>query len=568
MLEREADLRDQLKFAEEDLRRTQLRLQDVESENEELLKKLARLKTVKRPPMIRSFSEGHAQIQLELAEHEMEHLSTKVERLEKKNIHLSKKIMEMELDSKKTSENGEIINGRAKQFEVPPEMQRDIGKLMTTISELERKNLDLSLQLKQQSEFNSSVPTEKSQAELRIEREHKRIIENELMELKRMMLQSDNQKLISMATKVELLNNQLLLVNDRCSNLHRRIVKEGGSETAYVDSLKNKCEELERQLSEQKAKNAINCSQIDSATTDEIEQCCEVLASVEAQTNRICKQIEKIDSAQKDERRRSLSKDSSATIISELATVMSELNNVHQLLEAHKVNIVSRGSPVKNISNMNLESKSCSKCKENETFIASQKDEIVFYKKKNKELTNQVLQTEDRWTAEIEKQRQSYENEVRILQTKLNDAQRDVIEQEHLLESRAVALAEKARMIQERDEKCDKLKKELLVVKKEIQDIEANRKSAKEFEIKYKKLESMFNLEKEKLAEEKTKSKLEVTLLKKKSDEALINLEKLSNNFAKKEKDWKEKRDKLEDELSYLRKQLNKDAINDITDGT
>ncbi|MCP9257799.1 Protein SOGA2 [Dirofilaria immitis] len=90
ILEREADLRDQLKFAEEDLRRTQLRLQDVENENEELLRKLTRLKTVKRPPMTRSFSEGHAQIQLELAEHEMEHLSTKVERLEKKNIHLSK----------------------------------------------------------------------------------------------------------------------------------------------------------------------------------------------------------------------------------------------------------------------------------------------------------------------------------------------------------------------------------------------------------------------------------------------------------------------------------------------
>ncbi|VDO37114.1 unnamed protein product [Brugia timori] len=49
----------------------------------------------------------------------------------------------------------------------------------------------------------------------------------------------------------------------------------------------------------------------------QIEQCCEVLAS--------------------DERRRSLSKDNSATIIAELASVMSELNNVHQLLEAHKV---------------------------------------------------------------------------------------------------------------------------------------------------------------------------------------------------------------------------------------
>ncbi|VDK80665.1 unnamed protein product [Litomosoides sigmodontis] len=570
VLEREADLKDQLKFAEEDLRRTQLRLQDVENENEELLRKLARLKTVKRPPMLR---EGHSQMQLELAEHEMEHLSTKVERLEKTNIHLSKKLMEMELDSKKTcAENGEIINGREMQFEVPAEMQRDISKLMATISELERKNLDLSLQLKQQSELNLSVPSEKSQAELRIEKEHKRIIENELMELKRMMLQSDNQKLISMATKVELLNNQLLLVNDRCANLHRRIVKEGGSETAYMDSLKKKCEELECQLSEQKAKNAINSTQVDSATTDEIEQCCEVLASVEAQTNRICKQIEKIDSTQKDERRRSLSKDNSAAIIAELASVMSELNNVHQLLEAHKVNIgsVTRGSPVQNMSSLNSEPKLCNKCKENEALIVSLKEEIVFYKKKNKELTNQVLQTEDRWTAEIEKQRKSYENEVRTLQTKLSDTERSVAEQEHMLESRGVELAEKVRMIQERDEKCEKLRNELLAVKQEIQDIEANCKSAKEFEIKYKKLESMFDLEKEKLADERAKSKLEVTALKKKSEEALIDLENLRNNYTKKEKVWQEKRRKLEDELALLKKQLNNDGTttNDRTDGT
>lgn len=57
------------------------------------------------------------------------------------------------------------------------------------------------------------------------------------------------------------------------------------------------------------------------------------------------------------------------------------------------------------------------------------------------------------------------------LQTKLNEVQKNVVEQEHLLESRAVALEEKARMIQERDEKCEKLKNELLVVKKEIQVI-------------------------------------------------------------------------------------------------
>ncbi|VDK34461.1 unnamed protein product [Gongylonema pulchrum] len=179
---------------------------------------------------------------------------------------------------------------QASQFDISPEMQKDISKLMTTISELERKNLDLSLQLKKQNEVTSSTPSEKcsfcfclhlklvsstfaaliSQAELRIEREHKKIMENELMELKKMMLQSDNQKLISMATKVELLNNQLLLVNDRCANLHRKIVKEGSSHTAYMDALKHKCEDLERRLSEQKASVAVTGLQIDSATTDEV----------------------------------------------------------------------------------------------------------------------------------------------------------------------------------------------------------------------------------------------------------------------------------------------------------
>lgn len=36
----------------------------------------------------------------------------------------------------------------------------------------------------------------------------------------------------------------------------------------------------------------------------------------------------------------------------------------------------------------------------------------------------------------------------------------------------------------------------------------------------------------------------------------------------KKEKAWQEKRNKLEDELALLKKQLNKDGVNDRTDGT
>ncbi|KHN82982.1 Protein SOGA2 [Toxocara canis] len=559
VLEREADLRDQLKFAEEDLKRTQLRLQDVENENEELMRKLTRATTAKRPPMVRSVSEGHTQIQLELAEHEVEHLSTKVDRLEKKNVHLAKKILEMEMDSKKFSREGTEDAGGNKyvRFDISPEMQRDMGKMIATISELERKNMELNLQLKRQSETCSPSSDETVQTELRIEKEHKKIIENELLEMKKLMLQSENQKLIALATKVELLNNQLGLANERYNSFHRKMVKEGDDDTAYVDALKLKCEELEKQLSEQKANAKLVEVQGGTATADEIEQCCEVLASVETQTNRICKQIEKLENAQKDERRRSLSKDNSATIIAELASVITELNNVHQLLEAHKLNNPSftRKSPAKEMLTK-AEIVPCEKCKENEAFIESQRDEIIFYKKKNKDLTNQVLQTEDRWTVEIEKQRQAFELEMKNLNMKLINAEKCVEEQNQLIESRTVALAEKSRMIQERDEKCERLKVELQKLKKEIQEIEADHKSAREYEIKYKKLESLYDKEREKFAQERNKSKAEVAALKKRSEDTSVDLEKLRNAHLKKETMWNEEKERLEAENTALREQI------------
>lgn len=56
---------------------------------------------------------------------------------------------------------------------------------------------------------------------------------------------------------------------------------------------------------------------------------------------------------------------------------------------------------------------SCKNCKEKDEAIESSKEEIVFYKKKNKELTNQILQTEDRWTVEIEKQTYALKTQVK-----------------------------------------------------------------------------------------------------------------------------------------------------------
>uniref|UniRef100_A0A1I7X4G8 Shootin-1 n=1 Tax=Heterorhabditis bacteriophora TaxID=37862 RepID=A0A1I7X4G8_HETBA len=208
-LEREIDSREQLRFAEEDLKRTQLRLQDVENENEVLMKKLSKSAKL-RPPMVRSA-----------------------------------RILELETDyTKRAAETGVLSAGG--EFKMTPEMERDMSKMIATISDLERKNLELNMQLKNTESKNFSYASSNASSnELRTEQEKRRVIEAELTELKQTMLKTDNQKLISLATKVsnigltshvftyvqvlqiEQLNSQLSMSNDRCTTLHKRMAKEG-----------------------------------------------------------------------------------------------------------------------------------------------------------------------------------------------------------------------------------------------------------------------------------------------------------------------------------------------------
>ncbi|TKR58661.1 hypothetical protein L596_030076 [Steinernema carpocapsae] len=368
-------------------------------------------------------------------------------------------------------------------------------------------------------------------------------------------------KSIAMATKAEVLNNQLHIANERINALHKRSVKESKSEDNYADSLKVRCDLLEKQISESKAASAF-CTPVPIPIEDnalasvaEIEQCCVVLASVETQTSRICKQIEKMDNAQVDQRRRSLTKDSSATIIAELANVMGELKSVHTLLEAHKLNNPTyvRRSPDKD------ELAKCKLCEEKETFIDSQREDIIFYKKKNKELTNQLLQTEDRWSVEMEKQRQTFECEIKSLQGRVNDTLRQMKEQEHLLQSNSASLTEKVKMIQEKDEKCERLAHEVKEKLRVIQDIEKEQKNLKEFETRYRKLESLYNQEKEKSNLDRAKTKSEMALMKKRCDETHQDLDKLRDAHQRREILWNTEREKLERDIEVLREKLGKD---------
>lgn len=50
--------------------------------------------------------------------------------------------------------------------------------------------------------------------------------------------------------------------------------------------------------------------------------------------------------------------------------------------------------------------KNCTECCKKNKSIDTQKQKILFYKKKSIELTNQLLQTEDQWVIEVEKQNQ------------------------------------------------------------------------------------------------------------------------------------------------------------------
>ncbi|KAE9413877.1 hypothetical protein Angca_007643, partial [Angiostrongylus cantonensis] len=554
-LEREIDSREQLKFAEEDLKRTQQRLKEVENENEVLLKKLSKSAKL-RPPMVRSASEGNAHLQLELAEHEVEHLSTKIDRLERTNDHLLKKIIELETGCMQRASN---VEGRPSggEFNLTQEMERDMGKMIATISDLERKNHELNLHLKNYETKGRSSITRADTVDLRSEKQRSRLLEAEIVELKHTLLKTDNQKIIALATKIEQLNTQQAMVNERCNNLHKKAAKNCDNEN-YVNELKKRIEMLEKDNSELKAASIIRELQGKGTAPDEIEQCCEVLASIESHTTRLCKQVEKIDQAQKDERRRSLSKDSSATIIAELANLLAELKNVHIIMDNIKGSNPTfvRRTPVREKTPQ--QNTMCTRCVENQRVIDEQQNEIVFYKKKNKDLTNQILQTEDRWTIEIEKQRQIFENEIKSLSCRLTDSKIQVEEQNQLLQSKNFTLIEKTRALEEQEERCSRLQRELEEQKKEKQELEQNQKSVREFEIKYKKLESIFEQEREKMNSERSRCKNEIIALKKITEDAeelLSNcLGTTSQDFKKKEVTWKNEKDALEREIASLKK--------------
>uniref|UniRef100_A0A0N4ZQ97 Protein SOGA3 n=1 Tax=Parastrongyloides trichosuri TaxID=131310 RepID=A0A0N4ZQ97_PARTI len=593
VLEREIDLREQLKFMEEDLKRTQNKLHDVENENEELLRKLTKMSQSSnnrnRAPMTRSVSDSLNDDKEEKLLSEIQELKEKIKNSEKKNLNLAKKLLEYEIETtKKSHAEAEALAKIAEKKDIDnPDIKNDITRILSIISNLDKRNNELKEEIctfsKRQSPPKSPTPgllnKEKIhlQGLIREEQEKNKKLENELFELKQIIGKSDNQKLISIASKVDVLTNKLALANDRYNALIKRASSptksnnNSSDSNHIVDALNDRIIELEGKLSEKKANIDYgiinNNDKLKQTSGDEIEECCEVLASIEAQTNRIFKQVEKLEpSLNKEERRRSISKDAGAAIVCELSNVMDELSSVHQLLESHKLaNPDAFGR--KNIDNLDVKNNKdiadCDGCKMLLENNENQKTEIEFYKKKNKDLTNQVLQTEDRWTMEIEKQRTQFEKDHDKLRQQLDDQKKRYDEQKHLIESFKTNITEKDKIISEKDMKCVRLTQEIQDKLKQILESEKEMKQWKEYEIKYKKLENIYESEKEKIKAERSKFKLEMSLLRKRSEETLADIEKLRESHQRREIMWNKEREKLENEINNLRKLLSKRGNDD-----
>ncbi|KAI1730502.1 microtubule cross-linking factor 1 [Ditylenchus destructor] len=586
VLERETDLKDQLRFTEEDLRRTQARLQDVENENEELMQKLLTITDSRsqiivnkpKPPMVRSVSEGNSQTRLTLsgkqqtAEGTARHNST----CDRTKTHPTSP-----LATNKHSANTVLLNHADPEIETTIQngTEKEMAKLLSNISELRKKNNELQCQMKQHqsdtTQHNSSNKEKALAVELRKEQEHVKELTNELADYKQLIAKSENNRLIAMATKVEVLSNQLAAANERCANLHKRVLKDcSTNDQKYADTLKIHCEALEKQIGELKSKDTFQITKQSNVTeknlpsSDEIEQCCVLLASVDVQTSRILKQLEKLDmTSQKEERRRSLSKDNYAVVVADLANVMTELKMLHTVLETAKVMYQQSDQETKPAVKEMPKSKKlvCLQCPQKEKTIAAQKEDIDFYKKKNKELTNQILQTEERWSTEIDKVQQEYEAKIRLLNDEIKMVKEQLREHQHVNKEKETRIAEKDRLLDESESKVSSLKSELNDKHRQIMNLEKERKSLKEWETKHKTLEAVYEKEKKKFDAERSKVKAEATALKKRTDEAVAELDKLRDGHQRREIMWIQERANLEDEIQKL-KQVEEDMEKNTTE--
>lgn len=86
--------------------------------------------------------------------------------------------------------------------------------------------------------------------------------------------------------------------------------------------------------------------------------------------------------------------------------------------------------------------------------------------------------------------------------------------------------------------------------------MEKEQRNLKEWEIKYKKLEELYDKEKERVEAERTKARNEMSSLKKKANDMIGELDILKESHRKREMTWKEERENYEKNVVSLKEKL------------
>jgi len=207
---------------------------------------------------------------------------------------------------------------------------------------------------------------------------------------------------------------------------------------------------------------------------------------------------------------------------------MNELKTLRSSLESSRPDLnrfpLAPSAEAKCPPQQNGTGAECAECKELTSKLEAQRDENAFYRKKNKELTNQVLETEDRWASEIERQNGENRRQRDALVSELTKTKEELKSTADTANERLLIIGGKNDRLEEVEKRMQLLNVELASKVKMIREMEAEQKTMREWEIKYRKLESLYDKEKEKYNVDSARAKTEATILKKKTEEAVAEL--------------------------------------------
>lgn len=279
-----------------------------------------------------------------------------------------------------------------------------------------------------------------------------------------------------------------------------------------------------------------------------------MLAAMDAQANRICKQLEKLDSGSggKEEKRRSLKGDI-MPVLEELGNLLAEMKAIkEQLAKSQNVNFslklhvnldlqcfqislttsmivgsVMGDNKLKVDSQKEAEAESsCSECEDSERKLDELKESCDFYKRKNAELTEQVLQMKDQWAEQLRQVEDEAEARTLRVDRELEELRAELDERRLQANAREKALEECRAEVAALGKRLNEANLEAERAKERAAGAEKGLEEARKWEAKSKEMKA-----------ERIRLQAEVAQLKRRTDEAVQELgwfkEKLKHFFQK-----------------------------------